>query len=664
MTPHLRSWLTSFAREAALFILFAAISVVMTWPLARLLPIAVTHPGDPLINTYILSWDVYALASDPSQLFHTNTLHPARYGLTFSENLLGLWPIAAILLPLTSPLTTHNVLLLLGFAFSAYGASVLARAITGSLASGVIAGVAYGFCTWRFVHLAHLQHAWGGWLPLIVAALLWYDRRRTWRAASLITLAFVLNGLTNLHYLVFSIPLVGIAAIALLAQSRDRRHWRYVSRFAIALLAGAIILAAILWPYRIAQDLYETRGDRAETTRYSASLSDWSGTSGSDEPERKVFPGLAAIALAVAGLLMLMRRSNDDVRIWGLIAVAWIAIAVAFSLGPEFHPYELLFERSPMIRGIRAPARWAVLAYLGVAVLGAIANRAQRAAVTAVVATLLLAQSFAAPIRWYLMPERVAPVYEWLRAAPPGGAILELPIGSRDVYYLPGATVHHRPTINGVSGGAAPIHNELRSTFGSSTIPDTARARLAELGTSLIVVHADALEEDADEVRRWLRDALLRGDLTYQGHFEDAIYGDYVFSLDDAGGKSPDATLRSFLDNDRMFPPNQLPFGYLEVPLPTDEPRGLLKVRGWALSGTGIRTVRLWFGNKACSVTAELLPYPGLQNMTTHHTTAAARFAADIERRPCGAADTDILVELIDHGGKTATLPHMFFRWE
>ncbi len=644
-------------QECGLFVLFLVIAVVLTWPLARLLPIAVAYPGDPLINSFILAWDAHAIATSPGEVYSPNIFFPAPYALTFSENLFGLWPLAAALLALTTPLATHNILLIAGIALSAYGAHVLGRTVTQSVAGGLIAGITYGFCAWRFVHLSHLQHAWGGWLALLLAAIIHYDRRRSTGAAALVAAAFVLNGLTNLHYLVFAIVLSAIAVAFLMASAPARREARYLLRLGGALGAATLIVAVVLWPYRSAHRMYEIRGDRGETMKYSALPGNWVSPETDPEPERRVFPGYVAAGVALIGLALALR---SPLRIWALIAVACVAVGIVFSLGLNTSLYSLLFDHSMLFKGIRAPARWAVLAYLGMAVLAAIAMRG-RLILSIAVGAVCVASVFSAPIRWYLMPADVRSVDHWLRDARLKGGVLELPIGDRDFYYLLGAAFHHKPIVNGASGGAPPTYVALRHQFSLPAVPDTALSELERRGVTTIVAHSDALR-DAPQVRHWLQEGMERGRLGYLGRFEAGISGDYVFAIG-RSGRPIDDELDAFLADRGTIPNNQQPFGYLEVPLPNHEANGPMEIRGWALAGAGIRRVRLWFANKACHVDAELSQYPGLQKVTRHHSVENARFTAQLPNRPCGKPETDILVELTDHTGRTTTLPHVWFRW-
>ena len=125
----------------------------MTWPLATALDRAVAYPGDPFINTWILDWDWYATLHQPLSLFQGNVFYPAKDSLAFSENLYG---IAVFLAPVRRSArrrSAHNLAILLGFAFSGFGAYILGYTVTRSAIAGVVAGIFYAFVPFRFTHL-------------------------------------------------------------------------------------------------------------------------------------------------------------------------------------------------------------------------------------------------------------------------------------------------------------------------------------------------------------------------------------------------------------------------------------------------------------------------------------------------------------------------------
>src|SRR5688572_15259180 len=103
--------------HAAVLLFFTAAAVAMTWPLAANLPLAMAHPGDPFIVTWILDWPFYAATHDGPRIFDGNIFHPLPLTLAFTENLLG---ISIVLLPLflagVPILTIYNFAILAGFA--------------------------------------------------------------------------------------------------------------------------------------------------------------------------------------------------------------------------------------------------------------------------------------------------------------------------------------------------------------------------------------------------------------------------------------------------------------------------------------------------------------------------------------------------------------------
>ncbi|HEX2061038.1 MAG TPA: hypothetical protein VHK90_09880, partial [Thermoanaerobaculia bacterium] len=258
-------------RELAVVLFFCLVTAAMTWPLATNLTTAFPHPDDPSIVTWILDWNFHALRHQPLRLFHANIFHPHRYSFAFSENLLG---IALPLLPLhaagATPVTIYAIATFLGFALTGYGAFVLARLVTQSTGAAICSGIWFAFFSFRFTHLTHLQFLWALWLPLMLAALLWFARKPDAKRAALFGLAFLMNGLTNLHWFAFGSVAIGLTV--LLLARRDRRYW--IGAIGAMAIACALMVPVLL-PYQRARELYGLRGDANETLQYSAHARDW-----------------------------------------------------------------------------------------------------------------------------------------------------------------------------------------------------------------------------------------------------------------------------------------------------------------------------------------------------------------------------------------------------
>src|SRR4051812_6725796 len=78
------------ARELLIFLLFVALSVLMTWPLATQLDSAIREPGDPFFTTWAMDWDFYATFHRGVKLFDANIFFPTRNALALSEHMYGL----------------------------------------------------------------------------------------------------------------------------------------------------------------------------------------------------------------------------------------------------------------------------------------------------------------------------------------------------------------------------------------------------------------------------------------------------------------------------------------------------------------------------------------------------------------------------------------------
>ena len=614
-------------QHAAAALLFAAATAAFTWPLARHADRAVSDPGDPFINVWILDWDWWATLHQPLELFHANAFHPAKYTLAFSENLYGL---AVLLFPLrllgVPPVTAYNIAFLLGFAFCGFAAYLLGYRLTNSWLAGVAAGLFYAFLPWRFVHLAHLQHVFGGWLPMLLLALLLYAAKPTGRRAALFGLVFAMNGLTNIHYLLFGAFASAVTALILV----PRRDWKYLG---IATAAACAVLAPFLYPYAAVAKMYGARSMH-ETWNFSAYLMDW--ISNPSEPERRLFPGF--VALICVGLAVFV-RDRAKVLLGGL----WVAIGVLGSLGMHFELHRFLNGAVPGFRAIRVPSRWAVIAYVGAAILialvtAAIARKNRFAA--AIVPIALLVELYPGHIRYWMTTSEVPPVYAWL--AEEGRApIIELPLDTpeSEYIYLLRATAHHRPMVNGISGFAPRERLELADKWRAYS--DDFTGELRRIGVELIVVHTEMLGTRNAETKAWLQRELDRGRISFVRRFER----DWVFRVGGTGGTPVATRVLETWDVHGL----QATTGGVDYPRGRNA-RGEGYFSGWAKSPHGVRQVDLVFDNG-----------------TVRHraTLSGERFLLHLPRRPDDIhRDTDFQVEITDGRGAVTRLEPRWLRWD
>ncbi len=641
-------------KHAAAAVLFAVLAIFMTWPLLPNLNRAVAYPGDPYINTWILDWDYHATFHQPGRLFQANIFYPAKYSLAFSENLYG---IAVVLFPLRAvgvpPLTAYNVAMLLGFAMCGFFAYRLTREVTGGVAGAIAAGIFYAFVPFRFTHSSHVQYVWAGTLPLLLYALIRYARVPDWRHAIGFGAAFLWNGLSNVHFFFFG----SIAIVMTIALLRPP-----LRRIAVTLTVALLVLAPFLYPYHEASKLYGMERSWDETLSYSAWPGDWlvdnfahrpypTHSDPTVNPERWLFPG--ALALCLALIAIASRQWKPLVLGW-----SWVLLGFIGSLGLHTPFYQLLFNYVPGFHAIRAPARWAVITHVGLALLVAVAVGwiAKRAAWAGIVASIAFIAELHGPIRWYMAPTVVRPVDRWAAAARPH-AMAELPLSDQNDEYgvMLNATVHHRPIVNGVSGFAPSEYLKVASlaqSWSDDLVPE-----LARIGVTHVVVRGVGLDAPG---RAWLGRMVDRGLLGVVKRFDDGAWGDWVFRIG-ARGDSPE--LRSMLGGHVTY--NESTFGALVQPTGHEPLKGRATFSGVALSPFGVREVNLLFNNGRVRYPATLVTDPATSRWYRFYdATTKPSYARTFEARPANVRIlTDVQVEIVDGRGGRTLLDDRWIDW-
>jgi hypothetical protein len=649
-------------------LLFLALAVVMTWPLAYSLGRSVAYPGDPFINTWILDWDFWATFHHPLALFQANAFFPAKDSLAFSENLYGvaivLFPFRALGMP---ALMAHNLAMLLGYAFSAFGAYILGFTITRSRIAGIVAGIFYACVPFRFTHLSHVQHVWAGWIPLMLAALIAFARTPTRRTALLFAAAFLMNGLSNVHWLLFGSLAIALTVPILIRSRAD------LLRLAAPTIVAAALLVPFLLPYETVAKLYNMRRSWRETKSFSAHPKDWLNPGVNNrfyrrfadvttDPEKWIFPGALSIALSL-GAVFVARRDRRTFA----IALLWITLGFLGSLGTHAFLHRFLYLYVPGFQAIRVPARWANIAYAGMAMLIAMSvaamARGRRTWIGGVVAALFLVELHAMPIRWYSTSPNIPRVHRWLKSQK-DAAIAELPLefGQSEFFAMLHATVHHRPMVNGSSGFTPP--DRMHLTDLASPVPhDDFLAELRRIGVNTLIVHIDDYGEHAPPMRDWLREELERGHLFYVRHFSDptTIDGDWVFSLQSGARTNPE--LETMLRGGYVRGDDT--FGVLDYPTFGQQLHKNALFSGWALSPYGIREVNFLFNNGTVRVPARLVEDQGLsRGMPFYPIVKRPRFIGVFDKRPPGVRqDTDVQVEIIDGRGMKTFLEDRYVDW-
>jgi hypothetical protein len=382
------------AREVALAALAASLlAAVMHWPLPLHLGSDVPRDvGDPLVQAWEVGWGGHALSHQPLDYFQANTFWPLPNSLAFSDALAGYAPAGLIGSGPHAAILRYDLLFLFAYALAFLGAYLLARELGVAPWAATVAGAAFAYAPWRLEQDGHLHVLSSGGIPLALFLLVrGYRAQRAglvlagWAVAAWqFSLGFTLG--LQLAYLLAAL---GAIALVWLARSRARLAPALIAASALGLVvfsASALLLAR---PY------FQVADDHPEAKRTTMQLSGLSGplesfvaapeenliwgeaTSGvreklSSVPEQTLFPGVAILALALAGVTgsFYPRRVRFGLGA-GALLLAFLSLGFREHGVGSLYPYRLLYELAPGWEGIRVPGRLMTLTTLALALLAA-----------------------------------------------------------------------------------------------------------------------------------------------------------------------------------------------------------------------------------------------------------------------------------------------------
>ena len=153
--------------------LFVLLTIVQTWPLATSpARLSRNDNADTMLNEWTLAWIAHQLPRHPLQLFDGNMLYPEPNSVALSETLFVQSLLAAPILWLGgSPVLAYNLVLLAGFALTAWAMCLVVARWTGDFPAGLAAGAMMAFNAHTITRLPHLQAQHAEFLPLALLAL-------------------------------------------------------------------------------------------------------------------------------------------------------------------------------------------------------------------------------------------------------------------------------------------------------------------------------------------------------------------------------------------------------------------------------------------------------------------------------------------------------------
>jgi hypothetical protein len=509
-------------------------SIIATYPLALAPANHIENWGDPLLNVWIIGWDLHQLGRDPLHLFNAPIFYPAPNTLALSELLLGQAIEALPIVALTGNFVlAYNLIVLLSFVACGYCAYLLARELLPPSAS-LVTGAAYAFSFYRVGEYSHIQILSAQWIPLALLGLIRLWRKERWRDAALLGVSVVLQLLSSFYLGLFLLVALLTTLVYLIVADRRLPRLAFAGRLAAAgVITVAVVLPFSLPYFQVEREFGLTRslGDatggsatfRSYLTVPPTSL--WYGLRRVGilqhfQTDETLFPGFLTLALAIVGGIAIVRRRR------GAFFLCLALAGLIFSLGPTFRlgsddnglplPYRLLYLYVPGFHSIRVVGRLGVVTTLGIAGLAGLGAAAVGAWLPArrlpvvglVLATLISLETLSIPTRLTPVetPSEVPPVYQWLALKPDGAPALELPtieerwLDHADELERQGheqylSIFHWHPTPSGYSGFEPPLFwSVIRQAKDLPT--DESTTFFQCLGLKYVVFHQNEYQPD------------------------------------------------------------------------------------------------------------------------------------------------------------------------
>ena len=527
------------APRAAVVAAHLVVALIMTWPYVNYPAFGTSsYGGDQRLIIWTLAWDNHALLSSDA-LFESNIFYPAADSLRYNEHLFG---VSLFTLPWTmagaSPVLAHHAVWWLAFPLNGLAAHALVYRFAPSALAAFAGSLVFAYSFYVMLHAhGHMNLIWLWPFPLSLLLLeKWFDAP-TLRRIGVWTAVVLLQILTS-WYLAVMILIANSLFGAVLVVSQGRRsrpsrpggHGALWRRRAAHLAVATAVSCAAVYPFArhyvdITSAPGEIIGNSADLASYlippaNTVAGRWWAAKIDSRPgsifgERTLFAGWIALALGAIGLVVLMRDRRVDPRAWFLPLLAVVAGLVSF--GPSLPlfgvtalaPFNWL-AALPGLDGMRAPARFAALAMLGLAGVVGIGGAwlvhrpgGRGRLLLSILLPLML-------MEWFVVdfpagkPELhvVPPIYRTpeVRAArslvslPDYAGTADWVLGGDYLYY---STAHWRPIVNGFGRTSPRGHDEVIATV--RAFPSSAAA-MSRLGIQYVIIHTERIPDGARDV--------------------------------------------------------------------------------------------------------------------------------------------------------------------
>ena len=542
------------SRAPVVAVVYLAIAVVMTWPIAAQLSTGLPGDlGDPAFLTGVLAWGsdhwLALLSGDfraASTFWDAPIFYPERVATALSEHIaLHSLLTLPVYLVTRNAVLCYNLWFLATFVLSAFGMYLLVRDLTGRPTAAFVAGLAFGFAPYRIATLAHLQVLSSHWMPFALLGVRRYLQSRNSDALLGAGAALWAQNLSSGYYMIFFGPFVALFALVEIATRGLLREWRVWRDFAITAIVALVATLPFAAPYftrgvagqRTLPEVIAFSADLLSWLTASPFLNVWGQLQTFAKFEGSLFPGVTVVVLAAIGLFVTWRwvatrdpahQGHAAVAIFGtltLIASFWLSLGPEIQLGTHTVHFPALYRYAwdylPGFDAARVPSRFAMIAVLALALLAgfglSVFDRDGRRWIVALCGLVILAEGSAFPLpvngTWSSVPgsfrsadaqlatlDGAPESYRALSRLEARAVIAHFPFGlpEREIQYGYYAFLTGRRIVNGYSG-TFPMSYRLRAPILGNPLanPQATAGVLEGEGVTHVVVHANAWYDDS-----------------------------------------------------------------------------------------------------------------------------------------------------------------------
>ncbi|MFN2276594.1 MAG: hypothetical protein ACK2UR_03180 [Candidatus Promineifilaceae bacterium] len=466
------------------FLLFAGLTLLMTWPVAARMGSYLAGGRDDLwVHQWTFWWVREALRQGLNPFFTPYLYAPAGAALT-SHNIA--WFNIALWLPLQAlfgRIPAYNAVFLISISLNGFCMYLFAWQVLKSYGAALVSGIIFGFWPYTLSHYDHANMMVVFWVPLTLLLIQHLIQRAEkeqgkfhWWLVFGTAISLGMIGITRWQLLIMSSPILAAYSLYLLWETPGARNRTAILELLAAAVLAIVIMAPLATPLVIDQFTREFPEDvfldeavwgRTDLLAYfvpSINNGIWHDRVAAIYENFVVnqfytpFLGFLTLLLALVGAIRRWRQT----WIWLALALLYFLLA----LGPELAingraypavpmPYRLV-EDFFFMRLIRRPDRLNLFLSLPLAMaagwgmqslLAGLSRRAWRIVLTGGVSMLLLLAYLPVP---YATTKPETP--KWFSSLEAGEyAILDLPVNNRsyDKWYMEYQTDHGIPLATG-----------------------------------------------------------------------------------------------------------------------------------------------------------------------------------------------------------------------